>query len=184
MSGRSNTNGNKDIARQAGLRYTSDEGPEIYRKRRRYAAFAYVDERGKPVRDRRTLERIKSLVIPPAWTDVWIAPCSNGHLQATGRDARRRKQYRYHPAWTAAQDQNKYERVISFARALPRIRRRASRDLRRHGLPRETVLAAIVQLLEQSLIRVGNDGYARANGSYGLTTMRDKHVRIQGSEIR
>ncbi len=176
--------GNAHAAKQAGLRYTSDEQAGIYRRRRGANGFAYLNDLGIVVRDRITLGRIKSLVIPPAWTDVWISPHENGHLQATGRDARGRKQYRYHPDWTAAQQQSKYERVVSFAKVLPKIRRRVARDLRKRGLPREKVLAAIVQLLEKSLVRVGNDEYARANGSYGLTTMRNKHVRIQGSSIR
>jgi len=178
------TTESEHTARQAGLRYSSDEQPGIHRIKRGAKGFLYRDERGKPVRNRADLDRIESLVIPPAWTDVWISPHEKGHLQATGRDARGRKQYRYHPDWTEAQEQSKYERVVSFAKVLPKIRRRVSRDLRKRGLPREKVLAAIVQLLEKSLIRVGNDEYARVNGSYGLTTMREKHVEIRGSSIR
>lgn len=178
------TNGNAHAARQAGLRYSSDEQAGIHRRRRGTNGFSYSNDRNQPVRNHATLDRIRSLAIPPAWTDVWISPHENGHVQATGRDARGRKQYRYHPAWTTAQEQSKYERVVSFAKRLPKIRRRVARDLRKRGLPREKVLAAIVQLLEKSLIRVGNDEYARANGSYGLTTMRDKHVQIRGSSIR
>jgi DNA topoisomerase I len=123
-------------------------------------------------------------VIPPAWTDVWICPDPRGHLQATGRDARGRKQYRYHPRWREVRDEDKYGRLAEFGRALPAIRRRIARDLRRRGLPREKVLAAVVALLETTFIRVGNDEYARTNNSYGLTTMRDAHVRVSGSKVR
>jgi DNA topoisomerase-1 len=170
-------------ARAARLRYVSDsEGG--FTRRRRGNAFAYVQPSGERLRDRKTLNRIRALAIPPAWTDVWICPTANGHLQATGRDARGRKQYRYHPRWREAQDQHKYERIIAFAKALPAIRRAVARDLRKRGLPREKVLAATVRLLETTLIRVGNDEYARANDSFGLTTMRDEHVAIRGSKIR
>jgi DNA topoisomerase-1 len=130
------------------------------------------------------LKRIRGLVIPPAWRDVWISPFANGHLQAAGRNERGRKQYRYHDDWTEARDADKYHKLVAFAKALPRIRRHVSRDLRRRGLPREKVLAAIVRLLETSLIRVGNDEYARTNGSFGLTTMKDRHVSIRGKTIR
>jgi DNA topoisomerase-1 len=136
------------------------------------------------VRDERVLQRIRSLAIPPAWTDVWICPWENGHLQATGRDARGRKQYRYHPEWRAVRDAAKYERVIDFARALPRIRRRVGRDLGRKGLPREKVLATVVRLLETTTLRVGNREYAEQNGSYGLTTIEDDHVEVRGDGIR
>jgi DNA topoisomerase-1 len=164
------------------LRYSSDDRPGI-RRLGRPRAFRYVDARGKPVK-RADLARIKSLVIPPAWTDVWICADSLGHLQATGRDARRRKQYRYHPRWREVRDQDKYGRLSEFGRALPVIRRRVARDLSRTGLPREKVLAAVVKLLETTFIRVGNDEYARQNRSFGLTTMRDAHVRIAGSSVR
>ena len=130
------------------------------------------------------LRRIKSLVIPPAWTDVWICPDPHGHLQATGRDARGRKQYRYHPRWREVRDEVKYGRLIAFAQALPRIRQRTEADLRKNHLPREKVLAAVVQLLEKTLIRVGNEEYARDNGSFGLTTMRDRHATINGATVR
>jgi len=129
------------------------------------------------------MERIRKLVIPPAWTDVWISPIENGHLQAVGRDARGRRQYRYHPRWREVRDEAKYGRTIAFANALPAIRRRVKRDLALPGLPREKVLATIVRLLETTLIRVGNDEYARNNGSYGLTTMRNKHVAVNGHRI-
>ncbi len=130
------------------------------------------------------LARIRALAIPPAWEDVWICPAADGHLQATGRDARGRKQYRYHPRWREAQDQNKYDRIIAFAKTLPKIRRAVARDLRKRGLPREKVLAAAVKLLETTLIRVGNEEYARDNHSFGLTTMHDEHVKLRGATIR
>src|SRR5690242_5265702 len=134
--------------------------------------FRYTRADGKPLRNPADLKRIRSLAIPPAWTDVWICPDPRGHLQATGRDARGRKQYRYHPRWREVRDEVKYGRLISFAQALPRIRRRTHADLAQRGLPRTKVLAAVVQLLEKTLIRVGNEEYARENGSVGLTTMR------------
>ncbi|MFP5390813.1 MAG: DNA topoisomerase IB, partial [Gammaproteobacteria bacterium] len=134
--------------------------------------------------DEATLARIKSLVIPPAWTDVWICKSANGHLQATGRDARGRKQYRYHARWRTLRDEVKYERMISFGKALPMIRQRVDEDLRRPGLPREKVLATIVYLLEATMMRIGNEEYARTNKSFGLTTLRSRHVRIDGSEVQ
>jgi len=143
----------------------------------------YVDPNGKTVSDPAVLQRIKSLVIPPAWTDVWICPDPAGHLQATGRDARRRKQYRYHPQWRVVRDEVKYGRLLAFADALPRIRARTETDLRRPGLAREKVLAAVVQLLERTLIRVGNEEYARQNHSFGLTTMRSHHARVRGADM-
>ncbi len=143
-------------ARAAGLVYTTDDGPGIHRVKRG-KSFAYVDTRKRPVKSREVLGRIQSLVIPPAWTEVWICPNPRGHLQATGRDARGRKQYRYHPKWRQVRDSTKYERVIAFGRGLPLIRRRTDTDLRRDGLPREKVLAAVVRLLEKTFIRVGND---------------------------
>ncbi len=130
------------------------------------------------------LARIKQLAVPPAWTDVWICTDARGHLQATGRDARGRKQYRYHARWRDIRDASKFDRVVAFGRSLPRIRRRCGRDLRRTGLPRERVLAAIVRLLDESLIRVGNREYARDNKSFGLTTLRSRHVKVRGTEIR
>jgi DNA topoisomerase-1 len=170
-------------ARGAGLVYTDDDRPGI-RRLKRGRGFRYVDARKRPVKNAADLARIRSLVIPPAWTDVWICPNPRGHLQATGRDARGRKQYRYHPKWRAVRDSTKYERLILFGRALPVIRRRTDADLRRVGLPREKVLAAVVRLLEKTFIRVGNDEYARENKSFGLTTMRDGHVKISGSTVR
>jgi len=170
-------------ARAAGLVYTSDDKPGIRRTGRGTRA-RYVDPRNKPIRDTEDLRRIRALVIPPAWTDVWICPNPRGHLQATGRDARGRKQYRYHAKWRQTRDSTKYNRMIAFGQALPVIRRRTDADLRKAGLPRDKVLAAVVRLLEKTFIRVGNDEYARDNHSFGLTTMRDGHVRIAGSIVR
>ncbi|MDP3174522.1 MAG: DNA topoisomerase IB [Phenylobacterium sp.] len=141
----------------------------------------YRDADGKPVRDEATLERIRKLAIPPAWTDVWICPSAHGHIQATGRDQRGRKQYRYHADWKAGRDGAKYDRVIAFGRGLPRLRARVEADLAKRGLPREKVLAAVVRLLELTLIRVGNDEYARANKSFGLTTLRDRHASVSAT---
>ena len=170
-------------AREAGLRYTSDSRPGIHRVRRG-SSFKYLTADGRLLRDATELRRIKSLVIPPAWTDVWISPDPRGHLQATGRDARGRKQYRYHPKWREVRDETKYDRLIGFATKLAVIRRRTSAHLRNGGLTREKVLAAVVQLLEKTLIRVGNDEYAKANQSFGLTTLRDGHVDVRGGRLR
>jgi DNA topoisomerase-1 len=170
------------VARQIGLRYVTDNSPGLTRQARS-GGFRYLDADGKEVRDEATLARIRSLVIPPAWTDVWICPWENGHLQATGRDARQRKQYRYHPRWRNVRDEAKYERMISFGQALPAIRAQADKDLKLPGLPREKVLATIVYLLEATMMRIGNEQYARQNKSFGLTTLRDRHVRIDGSEV-
>jgi len=172
-----------DCARAAGLRYVSDAAPGIVR-RRRGKAFHYRDAEGGPVRDRRTLGRIRALAIPPAWREVWICSADDGHLQATGRDARHRKQYRYHRRWRAVRDETKYGRLIPFAAALPRIRRRVARDLARPGLPREKVLATVVRLLETTRARIGNEEYARENESFGLTTLRERQVRVRGSRLR
>jgi len=167
----------------AGLRYTSDAQPGI-RRRRHGKQFVYLDASGEPLHDRATLARIRALAIPPAWTDVWICPSPRGHLQATGRDARGRKQYRYHPRWRAVRDETKYEHLIAFGEALPRIRERVAHDLALPGLPREKVLATIVRLLEATHIRVGNEEYARQNRSFGLTTLRNRHVAVAGEEVR
>jgi DNA topoisomerase I len=164
------------------LRYVSDQDPGIRRVKVRQG-FRYVWTDGTVIRDRRTLDRIKALVIPPAWSDVWICPRADGHIQAVGRDNRGRKQYRYHADYRAASDAAKFGRMIAFGKALPRIRRIVARDLARPGLPRRKVLAAVVKLLETSLIRVGNDEYAKSNDSYGLTTLRDGHVNIDGGLI-
>jgi DNA topoisomerase-1 len=171
-----------ESAKAAGLRYVSDTKPGIRRKRSG-KGFHYVDSEGKPVRDKETLARVRSLVIPPAWTGVWICPNPKGHLQATGRDARGRKQSRYHPRWREVRDETKYERMMIFGAALPGIRERVEQDLGLPGLPRPKVLATIVRLMETTLIRVGNEEYARQNGSYGLTTMRNKHVEVDGSTV-
>ena len=169
-------------ARAAGLRYTSDSRPGIQR-RRSGTGFTYLTPDGRIVRDRSDLQRIKSLVIPPAWNDVWICPDARGHLQATGRDARGRKQYRYHPRWREVRDETKYHSMIAFAYSLPAIRRRTDADLRRAGFPKQKVVALVVQLLEKTLIRVGNDEYARTNRSFGLTTLRDVHVAVNRGRV-
>jgi len=171
-------------AEVAGLRYINDQRMPGIRRIGRNKRFRYVDPRGATVADANVLARIKSLVIPPAWTDVWICPNPLGHLQATGRDARGRKQYRYHPLWRQVRDEVKYGRMLAFAAALPKIRERTATDLKLTGLPREKVLAAVVALLEKTLIRVGNEEYARDNDSYGLTTMRDTHAKVNGSSVR
>ncbi len=173
-------------ARAAGLRYVTDHKPGIRRHARgeETKAFDYTaDPHGSDVTDDATLGRIKSLVIPPAWTDVWICKQPNGHLQATGRDARGRKQSRYHPKWREVRDEGKYERMVRFATALPKVRERVSADLKLHGMPRNKVLATIVSVMELTHIRVGNQEYARENKSYGLTTMRNKHVEVHGAEV-
>ncbi|MBL8949937.1 MAG: DNA topoisomerase IB [Myxococcaceae bacterium] len=164
------------------LRYIDDDIPGIERVRRG-ATFQYRWH-GHPVREAATLARIAALVIPPAWTDVWICPSPRGHIQATGRDARGRKQYRYHAEWRRTRDSNKYERLIAFAETLPRLRARVEQDLRRPKLDRERVLAVVVRLLELTRVRVGNEEYARTNKSYGLTTLRDQHVQIRGARVR
>lgn len=170
-------------AEEAGLRYVSDESPG-YTRQRRGKRFVYFDTEGKEIRDETRILRLDRLAIPPAYTDVWICPSPNGHLQATGRDARRRKQYRYHERWREVRDENKYEKMVVFAQTLPKIRRRVNRDLKRRGLPREKVLATVVQLLEKTFIRVGNEEYAKENQSFGLTTMRNRHVEVKGSKLR
>jgi len=172
-----------ESARAAGLRYVSDEKPGI-RRRRSGTGWAYLDPAGKVVGDTEDRARIRALAIPPAWTDVWICPRADGHIQATGRDARGRKQYRYHPDWRAVRDETKFGRMAAFAEALPALRARIDADLSLRGMPREKVLAAVVRLLELTLIRVGNDEYARANDSYGLTTLRSDHVDVDGSVLR
>jgi DNA topoisomerase-1 len=170
-------------AEEAGLRYISDEVPGV-RRRRAGKGFAYIGPSGARITDQDRIAWFKRLAIPPAWTGVWISPIQRGHIQATGRDARGRKQYRYHPRWREVRDAAKYGRLIEFARALPRIRRRTERDLRRRGLPREKVLALVVRLLETTLIRIGNEEYARENRSFGLATLRDRHVQGNGSTLR
>ena len=169
-------------AEEAGLRYVSDATPGI-RRRKSGGGFSYLRPDGKVVRDAATLDRIRSLAIPPAYTDVWISPDARGHIQATGRDARGRKQYRYHPKWREVRDETKFGRMLAFSEALPAIRRRVQADLARPGLPREKVLATVVHLLEATQIRVGNDEYARTNDSYGLTTLRDHHVEVTSTSV-
>jgi DNA topoisomerase I len=171
-----------DEARNAGLRYTTDDQPGLSRRARK-TGFAYHEAGGALVKDKATLGRIKALAIPPAWKDVWISPLDNGHLQSTGRDARGRKQYRYHSRWREQRDETKFEHMLAFARMLPKIRRRVSTDLRRKEMDRAKVVATIVKLLETTVIRVGNDEYARENHSYGLTTMRNRHVEVAHADI-
>ncbi len=169
-------------AKVAGLAYVSDDQPGIARISHG-KHFRYVLPGGKPLSDPDQIARIKSLAIPPAWRDVWICSSANGHLQATGRDAKGRKQHRYHRRWREVRDETKYNRMIAFAKVLPRIRRRAARDLRLPGLPKHKVLATVVKILETGLVRIGNEEYVRANRSYGLTTMRDHHVDVTGQTI-
>jgi len=185
-SRRSRRNGTSDpieSAQSAGLRYVSDTMPGVARKRAG-KGFLYVGPDGKRISDKKEIARIRSLAIPPAYTDVWICPHPNGHIQATGRDARGRKQYRYHPRWREVRDETKFGRMLEFSQVLPAIRRRVERDLSQPGLSREKVLATVVRLLECTGIRVGNDEYARANRSFGLTTLRNHHVTISGSKLR
>jgi DNA topoisomerase-1 len=170
-------------AEKAGLEYVNDGEPGI-RRQKNGAGFRYLDSGGKPVRDPYAMARIRSLAIPPAWTDVWVCASENGHLQATGRDAKGRKQYRYHVDFVAVRDSAKYERLVEFAKALPAVRAAIAKHMALPGLPREMVLATIVHLLDSTLIRVGNDSYARENDSYGITTLRDSHVKIAGGELR
>ena len=172
-----------ESAKLAGLRYVSDAAPGI-RRRRSGRGFSYVDAEGTTIRDRAALRRIKALVIPPAWTDVWICTLPHGHIQASARDAKGRKQYRYHARWREVRDEDKYDRMIAFGEALPKLRRRLDEDLAQPGLPRTKLLATVVRLLELTLIRVGNEEYARANESYGLTTLRERHVQVSGSTLR
>ena len=169
-----------ETAASAGLRYVNDHDPGI-RRVGRAGRFDYRDADRRQVRDAATLERIRRLAIPPAWTDVWICPDPRGHIQAVGRDARGRKQYRYHDEWRAVRDAHKYHRMAAFGRALPKLRARVEADLGRPGLPREKVLAAAVRLLEITLIRVGSDEYAKANKTFGLTTLRKRHVTLNGA---
>jgi len=170
-------------AKVASLRYVSDSHPGI-KRRSTGNGFVYVSPRGKILRDTAELKRIRSLVIPPAWTDVWICSLHDGHLQATGRDAKGRKQHRYHPRWRVMRDATKYHRMSAFAAVLPRIRAQVRRDLSLPGLPREKVLATVMRLLEVTAIRVGNEEYARKNGSFGLATLKDRHVDVSGQKIR
>jgi DNA topoisomerase I len=174
-----------DVASPAplGLRYVCDSGPAI-RRRRAGKGFVYLDSKGRRIADPDILRRIRSLVIPPAWTDVWICPSADGHVQATGRDAKGRKQYRYHAEYREAPEGAKFEHMLQFAKALPTIRATVAEHMSLRGLPREKVLATVVHLLETTLIRVGNDEYAKANHSYGLTTLKPEHVAVEGAEVR
>jgi DNA topoisomerase-1 len=173
----------REAAESAGLVYVNDEERGI-RRERKGDGFIYFKPNGDPVKDDATLERIRKLAIPPAYEDVWICPRANGHLQATGRDARGRKQYRYHPQFREVRESTKYEHMMEFARALPDVRAKLAEHMALRGLPREKVLATVVHLLETTLIRVGNDDYAKENKSYGLTTLRNPHVKVEGSELR
>ena len=173
----------RDAAETAGLTYVSDEAPGI-RRRKSGKGFTYTKPDGAKVTDKATLARIRSLAIPPAYTDVWICPRASGHIQATGRDAKGRKQYRYHPAFREVRESTKYEHMLEFARGLPAIRKTIDEHMSLRGLPREKVLATVVHLLENTLIRVGNSDYVKQNKSYGLTTLRDPHVKVEGGELR
>jgi DNA topoisomerase I len=170
-------------AAEAGLRYVTDNSPG-YRRKENAEHFKYFDTRGESIHDEERLLRIKRLAIPPAWTDVWICPSPTGHIQASGRDARRRKQYRYHEHWRELRDENKFGRLADFAKALPKIRRRVAQDMRLAGLPRQKVLATVVRLLERTFIRIGNEEYARENKSFGLTTIKNRHVKVKGDHLR
>ena len=172
-----------DAAEEAGLRYITDDHPG-YTRKKRGNSFVYYDSEGKLIRDESRLLRIRRLAIPPAYSDVWICPSPNGHIQATGRDDRGRKQYRYHERWRAVRDENKYDRMLIFGNALPKIRRQVQADLNLPGLPQYKVLATVVQLLERTFIRIGNEEYVKQNKSFGLTTMRSHHVEIKGAEVR
>ena len=166
-----------------GLRYVNDTEPGIGR-RRAGRGFVYTSPDGKRIRDRAELERLRKLAIPPAWTDVWICASANGHLLATGRDAKGRKQYRYHPRWRSVRDEAKFERTAAFGEALPPLRRRVRKDMMRSGLPKEKVVATVVALLDRCFARVGNEEYAKTNGSFGLTTLRDRHASFDGTTMR
>jgi len=168
----------------AGLRYVSDDDTPGIRRERHGKGFTYRDAKGRAVRDASVLERVRALAIPPAWTGVWISPDADAHLAATGRDAKGRKQYRYNPAFVEVRGIAKFGHLIAFAQALPKIRTAVDADLSLRGMPREKVLATVVALLERTLIRVGNEDYARQNGSFGLTTLRNRHIHIEGSELR
>jgi DNA topoisomerase I len=173
----------KEAASLAGLRYVTDIGPGITRKPKG-GSFVYYDNEGKQVRNKPTLDRLKSLAIPPAWRNVWICTQPTGHLQATGIDVRGRKQYKYHPTWRSVRDEAKFERLLAFGQVLPKIRAQVDRDLRLPDLAREKIIATVVRLLEISLIRIGNEAYAKENNSFGLTTMRNRHVVVKGSTVK
>ncbi|HET9002394.1 MAG TPA: hypothetical protein VFN39_00210, partial [Gemmatimonadaceae bacterium] len=172
-----------DAAEAAGLRYVTDATPGI-RRRRHGRGFTYLDADGRAIRERDQLRRFRSLVIPPAWTDVWICADPDGHLQVTARDARGRKQYRYHERFRARQDESKFDRMIALSDVLWKIRERVERDIALPGLARDKIMATVVWLLERTLIRIGTDEYAKANNSFGLTTLRDKHAEVRGSKLK
>lgn len=172
----------RHAARAAGLRYVEDSAPGI-RRQRKGTGFSYTDAHGRAIRDQATLARIRALAIPPAWQNVWICPFANGHIQATGRDARGRKQYRYHAQWSAARDADKHRRICEFARWLPGLRKHVKKCLRKPGLERETVLAALLRIVDLTAIRVGHEEYSRANDSFGLTTLRIRHARVHGDQV-
>jgi DNA topoisomerase-1 len=177
-----NVNIETQSAKEAGLKYVSDRSPGISRKKNR-KSFSYFHSDGSLIKDEKTLARIRKLAIPPAYNKVWICPNESGHLQATGRDARDRKQYRYHEKWRTVRDSHKYDRMLKFGKALPKIRKSVETDLQLSGLPRKKVIAAVVCLLEKTLIRVGNEEYAKENSSYGLTTLHNQHAVVEGSQI-
>ena len=177
----------KDPARQAelaGLRYLTDTKPALTRQPGPDGTFTYLDAKGQPVTDEKVLERIHSFVIPPAWTNVWISPSANSHLQVTGRDAKGRKQYLYHAAWDAARSLTKFSRLRAFGEKLPELRQQIQKDLKRPQLDKQKVIALVLNLMDQSFIRVGNREYAKKNKSYGLTTLRDRHVKVEGDSVR
>lgn len=173
----------EEAAEEAGLRHVSDDGPG-YSRKKNGDDFDYYDTEGKKITDEKRLLRIRRIAIPPAWTDVWICPAPNGHIQAVGRDARGRKQYRYHERWREVRDEAKYEKMVLFGRALPKIRKRIEKDMALPSLPREKVLATVIELLERTFIRVGNEEYAKENKSFGLTTLRNRHVDVEGTTVR
>jgi DNA topoisomerase-1 len=173
----------ESFARVAGLKYVRDGQPGFRRRRTGKKSFGYYDEHNRRISNEATLQRIRKLAIPPAWKDVWICKSENGHLQATGRDARGRKQYRYHPMWTQLRNETKFSKMFLFGRMLPKIRERVELDLKRPGYPKEKVLAAVIRVMELTRIRVGNDQYAEENGSYGLTTIRNEHARVRGAKV-
>ncbi|WP_034296987.1 DNA topoisomerase IB [Herbaspirillum sp. RV1423] len=173
----------KQLARESGLRYVNDDTPGIHRTRG-HGSFVYTDSEGRPVRDEAEIARIEALAIPPAWEDVWICPWANGHIQATGRDARQRKQYRYHALWRSVRDEVKYQHMIAFAQALPQIRTCLERDLKKPGLNKRKILATVVYLLQATLMRIGNEEYARNNRSFGITTLNNRHVKADGADIK
>ncbi len=169
-------------ARAAGLRYVTDASPG-FRRRHAGKGFFYLNQQGRRISDPKTVDRIRQVVIPPAWTDVWICPSSHGHIQATGRDAKGRKQYRYHPKYRAVRDETKFERILEFSKVFPKVRKYVERDLRRSGVDRRKMIATVFYLLETTLIRVGNEEYARDNESYGLTTLHAHHAKVEGGQI-